>query len=309
MPIHKDRMKKLAILTATMKEREFLSQWRNLREAGKRLNIEVDLIRNGELQLSINNGFEIFHRGKPFNLDEYSVFYNGIGTSAKNSGNFYIPEVLLYQGYKVFNKPTAVSVTRDKLKTLNILTANNIKTTPSYVLRDATELDNLPAPFNTYPLIVKRIYGSKGKSVMRVDDIFQLKSLFDFGWNSNRNDIFLIQPFIGNIKKHEDIRVILLGKKVKGSMIRRAAKGDFRTNFSLNRDVEPIDLTPVEVDLCEHIASFMDLEYCGVDFIRTDNGPIFLEVNGMPGYTGMNITFEKRGENFFEEFIRHMASL
>ena len=302
-------MKKLAILTATMKERDFLSQWRNLRDAGKRLNIEVDLIRNGELQLSIDNSFKIFHRGKPFNLDEYSVFYNGIGTSAKNSGNFYIPEVLLYMGYKVFNKPKKVSITRDKLKTLNLLTYYNIKTTPSYILRDPNELNNLPAPFNSYPLIVKRIYGSKGKSVMRVDDIFQLKSLFDFGWNANRNDIFLIQPFVGDIKNHQDIRVILLGKKVKGSMIRKAPKGDFRTNFSLNREVESVELTKEEVILCEKIADFMDLEYCGVDFIRTDDGPIFLEVNGMPGYTGMNITFEKRGENFFEEFIKHMVSL
>ena len=292
-----------------MKERDFLSQWRNLKKAGERLNIEVDLIRNGELQLSINNGFKIFHRGKPFNLEEYSVFYNGIGTSAKNSGNFYIPEVLLYMGYKVFNKPTSVSVTRDKLKTLNLLTAHNIKTTPSYILRDPEELDNLPYPFNKFPLIVKRIYGSKGKSVMRVDDNFQLKALFDFGWNANRNDIFLIQPFIGNIEKHEDIRVILLGGKVKGAMIRKAPLGDFRTNFSLNREVDSTTLNKDEIKLCEDIAKFMDLEYCGVDFIRTQDGPIFLEVNGMPGYTGMNITFEKRGENFFEEFVKHMSSL
>jgi ribosomal protein S6--L-glutamate ligase len=103
--------------------------------------------------------------------------------------------------------------------------------------------------------------------------------------------------------------VILLGGKIKGAMVRKAPLGDFRTNFSLNREVDSTTLSKKEIKQCEDIAKFMDLEYCGVDFIRTQDGPIFLEVNGMPGYTGMNITFEKRGENFFEEFIKHMASL
>ncbi len=297
-------MKKIGILTATTSEKPFLSQWINIKKAGERLGIEVELLRNGEFELSINNGFEIFYNNKKFNLEDYSVFYNGIGTSAKHTGNFYIPEVLLYMGFKVFNKPNSIALTRDKLKTLNILTKNNVKLTPSYIIRRTEDLDYLPNPFNEFPLIVKRIFGSKGKSVVRVDDLFQLKSVFDFGWNVDRNDIFLIQPFIGNMKAHSDIRVIVLGNKVIGAMKRVAKKGDFRTNFSLNRMVETIKLTDFEIAECERISKIMNLEYAGVDFIRTDEGPVFLEVNGTPGFTGINSIFEQEGKNFFEEFIK-----
>lgn len=296
-------MKKIGILTATTSEKPFLSQWVNIKKAGLRLGVEVELLRNGEFELSINDRFEIYYNNKKFDLEQYSVFYNGIGTSAKHTGNFYIPEVLLYMGFKVFNKPKSIALTRDKLKTLNILTANNVKLTPSYVIRRGEDLDFLPSPFDKFPLIVKRIFGSKGKSVVRVDDLFQLKSVFDFGWNADRNDIFLIQPFVGNMKAHSDIRVIVLGNKVIGAMKRVAKKGDFRTNFSLNRMVESIKLTDFEIAECERISGIMDLEYAGVDFIRTENGPVFLEVNGTPGFTGINSVFEKEGGNFFEEFV------
>jgi len=302
-------MKKIGILTATTSEKPFLSQWINIKKAGDRLGVEVELLRNGEFELSINDGFEIFYNNKKFDLDNYSVFYNGIGTSAKHTGNFYIPEVLLYMGFKVFNKPSSIALTRDKLKTLNILTANNVKLTPSYVIRRSEDLDFLPKPFNEFPLIIKRIFGSKGKSVVRVDDKFQLKSIFDFGWNADRNDIFLIQPFIGNIKAHSDVRVIVLGNKVAGAMKRVAVLGDFRTNFSLNRQVESVELTDFEISECERISKIMNLEYAGVDFIRTEKGPIFLEVNGTPGFTGINSVFEKEGGSFFEEFIKFSCQI
>jgi ribosomal protein S6--L-glutamate ligase len=300
---------KIGILTATISENEFISQWVNIKKAGEKLGVEVDLFKNGEFELSINNGFQIFYKNTPFKVSDYSIFYNGIGTSVHHTGNFYIPEVLLYMGVKVFNKPNSIGVTRDKLKTLNILTKNNVKLTPSYIIRRSEDLDFLPPPFNEYPLIVKRIFGSKGKSVVRVDDVFQLKSIFDFGWNADRNDIFLIQPFIGNMDAHTDIRVIVLGNKVVGAMKRVAKKGDFRTNFSLNRTVEPIELTDFEKSECERVSKVMDLEYAGIDFIRTDDGPVFLEVNGTPGFTGINSVFEQNGRNFFDEFIEFSAKL
>ena len=296
---------KIGILTATVSEKPFLSQWINIKKAGEKLGVEVELLRNGEFELSIDDGFKIFYNNEVFNPNNYSVFYNGIGTSAKHTGNFYIPEVLLYMGFKVFNKPSSIALTRDKLKTLNILTANNVKLTPSYVIRRVEDLDFLPAPFNKFPLIVKRIFGSKGKSVVRVDDLFQLKSIFDFGWNADRNDIFLIQPFIGNMKAHSDIRVIVLGNKVAAAMKRIAKLGDFRTNFSLNRSVESIELTDFEKSECERISEIMGLDYAGVDFIRTETEPVFLEVNGTPGFTGINSVFEREGKNFFEEFVKH----
>ena len=301
-------MKKIGILTATTSEKPFLSQWINIQKAGEKLGIEVDLLRNGEFELSINDGFQIYYNNKPFKAEDYNVFYNGIGTSAKHTGNFYIPEVLLYLGYKVFNKPNSIGLTRDKLKTLNILTASNVKLTPSYIIRRSEDLDFLPSPFDKFPLIVKRIFGSQGKSVVRVDDLFQLKSIFDFGWNADRNDIFLIQPFIGDMSAHSDIRVIVLGNKAIGAMKRVAKKGDFRTNFSLNRTVESVELTEFEKSECERISKIMDLDYTGVDFIRTENGPVFLEVNGTPGFTGINSVFEQEGRNFFEEFVKFSAA-
>ncbi len=301
-------MKKIGILTATISEKPFISQWLNIKKTGENLGIEIELLRNGEFEVNIEDGFNLYYQNKPFLIDEYSIFYNGIGTSSKNTGNLYIPEILMYMNKKVFNKPSSIAKTRDKLKTLNILTANNVKVTPSYIVRRQEDLDFLPKNYK-YPLIVKRIFGSQGKSVVRVDDVFQLKSIFDFGWNADRNDIFLIQPFIGNMKSHEDIRVIVLGKKVIGAMKRVAKSGDFRTNFSLNRMVETVKLKPQEITECERIASIMDLDYAGIDFIRTQNGAVFLEVNGTPGFTGINSVLNQEGKDFFEIFINYTKSL
>lgn len=299
--------KHVAILTATLSENPFLSQWLNLKEAGKRYGIKVDLLKNGLFHLKLTGKEQqLTYNSDPFCPDQYSVYYNGIGTSAKHGGNFYIPEILHLQGRTVFNTPEKIELTRNKLRTLNLLSSNQIPITPTLIVRQPEDLLNVENYDIQFPMIVKRIFGSKGKSVMRVDDLFQLRALFDFAWNQNRNEILLIQPYIHMPNQpHEDIRVITLGGKVVASMMRYAAPGDFRTNFSLNRSVAAVTLTSEEICYCERISQIFGLNYAGIDFIRTTKGIYFLEVNGTPGFTGINQVYQQQHqESFFTRFIQ-----
>ena len=96
----------------------------------------------------------------------------------------------------------------------------------------------------------------------------------------------IIQEFISN-EPNSDIRVLVLGNKVIGSVRRMVPKGEFRSNhnrggifteFKMNDEIEALSI---------RAASVCGLEIAGIDFLETENGFVILEVNSAPGFKGI----------------------
>jgi len=143
-----------------------------------------------------------------------------------------------------------------------------------------------------WPIIAKHERGYQGKSVRKFDDFKELKR-FVRKINEKNLGMFLWQKCLPT---KWDIRVIVLGGKVLGSMKRSAAGDEFRSNFSLGGSVETWNLSESDRVLAEKVAKVCGLDYCGVDIMKDNEGNSFiLEVNrqcqfkGFEQSTGINV--------------------
>ena len=103
---------------------------------------------------------------------------------------------------------------------------------------------------------------------------------------------FLVQEFIKEASS-SDIRCFVLGNKVIGAMMREAKDGDFRANIHRGAEPKPIELTNEEKSLAIRAARIMGLNVAGVDIIRSERGPLVLEVNSSPGLQGIEKVTQK----------------
>ena len=100
------------------------------------------------------------------------------------------------------------------------------------------------------------------------------------------NTNILVQQFVKEARG-EDIRCLVVGNKVVAAMIRRGKEGDFRSNLHRGGSAEAIKITPKERATAVKAASAVGLNVCGVDMLRSNEGPVVMEVNSSPGLEGV----------------------
>ena len=301
---------RIGILTATISEAEFFPNILELKKIGEIRGHKVDIFKNGEFQLLVDgsNGSKLFLNGKEFNVLDFDIIINRLSVREKNNADYYVVEEFIRNGVKVFNTPEVIMKARNKLLSLQIMSSikEGIQFTKSFVIRRYQDLELVDKHIQ-YPLILKNIYGSLGSSVLIIYDYKQLISTFDYLWNINRNEVILIQEFV---KSHDnsisDFRVFILGDKIISSMERVGKKGDFRANYKKGASIKYSEVTDDEKEKCLIISKEFGLEMAGIDFIRTKNGPVFLEVNSNPGLEGIRkATLENSGLDILDEIITY----
>ncbi|MBN1970928.1 MAG: RimK family alpha-L-glutamate ligase [Candidatus Delongbacteria bacterium] len=293
---------KFGILTSTITEDSHLPNILELESIMSKRGHNVCLLKNGEFNLEISSkGSELFYNGKHFDIRDYDMVFNRFSVRDKSNADYYIMEEFIFAGVDFFNKPEGIVKARNKLLTLQILGNMGIDITKSYVIRRFEDLKIVKERYR-FPMIVKNIFGSLGSSTLLVYDYKQLKSIFDYLWNVNRNDVLLIQEFItSDDNTISDYRVFVAGDKVLSSMKRTNETDDFRSNFKRGAGVKYCELNDYETKMCIEIASKFDLDIAGIDFMRTERGPVVLEVNSNPGMEGIRTASLNAGFDILEK--------
>jgi ribosomal protein S6--L-glutamate ligase len=301
---------KLGILTATISECDFFPNIIELKNIGIKKSHQVDLFKNGEFNLIIENGRSVLsYNGQPFDPEEYDIILNRLSVREKSNAEYYVVEEFMKRSIPVINSPDAIMKARNKLLSLQIMSDLNVMITRSAIIRRTEDIDRITSSF-AFPLIIKNIFGSLGSSTLLVYDIKQLISIIDYIWNTNRNEIFLIQEFVrSDDNTVSDFRVFILGDEIIASMKRTNSDRDFRANYKRGAAVKRAELTDVEKEQCLRITRAFGLEIAGVDFIRTKNGPVFLEVNSNPGLDGIRSATKTDDFDILEKIIDRLNEL
>jgi ribosomal protein S6--L-glutamate ligase len=134
------------------------------------------------------------------------------------------------------------------------------------------------------PLIVKLLEGAQGKGVVLAETRKASESVINAFKSLKAN--LLVQEFIKEANG-KDIRCFVINEKVVASIQRQAPPGEFRANIHLGGKASPIKITPEERKLAIKATKVMGLKVAGVDMIRSDKGPLLLEVNSSPGLEGV----------------------
>ncbi|WP_372369990.1 RimK family alpha-L-glutamate ligase [Candidatus Uabimicrobium sp. HlEnr_7] len=294
-------MKKIALVTCVLSENpipDFHLYFQRI--AKEKHQVQVDIYKNGELCYVVGNEEKILYRG--VEIGDYDLIFNRFAIRSIHSADYYVLRAFENRNIPVINPTYSIIKAKDKLLTLQILMNHKLPITPSLIVRNrqqlADSIENIQGP----PYIIKNCFGSGGKNILLAYDKPQLFAMFDYTWVRDRNAILLVQPFVRSIENHEDVRVITLGHETHYAMIRTAAHGEYRTNIAVGGQVRATVLSDEEKNMCATAAKAMNLSICGIDFMRTKEGPVILEVNSCPGLDGISQAYDPE-ISIFEKIV------
>ncbi|MXN89910.1 30S ribosomal protein S6--L-glutamate ligase [Flavobacterium sp. Sd200] len=197
-----------------------------------------------------------------------------------------------FEALKVFclNSSTAISQSRDKLYSLQLLLNSGIDIPTTGFANSPLDTNDLIKMVGGSPLIVKLLEGTQGKGVVLAETKKAAESVINAFKSLNAN--ILVQEFIKEANG-KDIRCFVIDGKVVAAIQREALPGEFRANIHLGGTASIIKVTSEEKKIAIKAAKAMNLKVAGVDIIRSSKGPLLLEVNSSPGLEGIEGATQK----------------
>lgn len=182
------------------------------------------------------------------------------------------------------NSSEAVTRSRDKLYSLQLMVKDGLNIPVSGFANSPMETNDLIEMVGGPPLIVKLLEGTQGRGVVLAETGKAAESVINAFKALKAN--LLVQEFIKEAKGC-DIRCFIIDGKVVASIQREAAPGEFRANIHQGGTASSVKITPEERRMAIMAAKVLGLSIAGVDIIRSDKGPLLLEVNSSPGLEGI----------------------
>jgi [lysine-biosynthesis-protein LysW]--L-2-aminoadipate ligase len=182
---------------------------------------------------------------------------------------------LAYRGVRVLNHGKALLRAHDKLLTAAYLERAGVRHPRTVLLEPGAGLPMEP------PFVLKPRFGSWGVDVFRCGTRSEfelvLAAVADRPWFLRHGALLQeLMPAVGH-----DLRLIVAGGQVVGSVRRVAAAGEWRTNTSLGGLREPVERVPEEASrLGLAAAAALEADLVGVDLQPVDGGFVVLELNG-----------------------------
>ncbi|MFA5947624.1 MAG: RimK family alpha-L-glutamate ligase [Candidatus Gracilibacteria bacterium] len=249
------------------------------------------IFRVDKFQLVFDNKSPwLFYNGKPF--PNYDVIITRPSVLRDTDLKTALVEQMEIAGVLLFNNHDAILRAKNKVKTMQLLDHFGIPIPRTVVLQREEDIVDATKKVGGFPIILKEPFGSFGNGVMIVESMRALKSLLR--WDQ---PLYVLQEYV-KYSRGKDIRVFVVNNRVVGSMQRSAKKGEFRSNIELGGIGTPVEITEEENSIALRATQALDLNYSGVDIMRSKDGPVVLEVNSNPGFkalekaTGVNIAGE-----------------
>lgn len=203
-------------------------------------------------------------------------------------------------GVFTLNTSHAISVSRDKLRSLQILSRHEIGIPHSAFVRNKEDV--LPAieQVGGAPVIIKLLEGTQGIGVILADTVNVAAAIIETLQSTRQN--VLIQKFVSE-SKGRDIRALVVGDRVVAAMRRRAEGQEFRSNVHRGGRTERVELDEASERMAVRAAHIMGLRVAGVDMLESRDGPKIMEVNSSPGLEGIEKT---TGIDVADAIIEHI---
>lgn len=250
---------------------------------------EVRVINYTKCYMSVERSNPVV-RYEGDDLSDIDVIIPRIAASVTKYGTAVVRQFEM-QGVFTTSSSIAINRSRDKLRSMQILARAGVGIPKTVFSRETAELHDVIEQVGGAPLIIKVARGTHGNGVVLAETKKAAEAVMQAFYVEGVN--FLVQEFIKE-SAGTDIRAFVVGGKVVASMKRQSLDDDFRSNLHQGGEGKMVKLTDEERKVAQKAAKAMGLPICGVDMMRSDRGPLVLEVNSSPGFgiehvTGRNV--------------------
>ena len=202
------------------------------------------------------------------------------------------------------NESVAIVRSRDKLRSLQLLSRKGVGLPKTGYASDPDDIGDLIKMVGGAPLVIKLLEGTQGIGVVLAETRKAAESVLEAFMGLKAN--IMVQEYIKEAGG-ADIRCLIVGEKVVAAMKRQAPQGEFRSNLHRGGSASIVKITPRERETAVKAARIMGLNVAGVDILRSDRGPLVMEVNSSPGLEGIEKATGKDIANLIVEFIEKEA--
>jgi ribosomal protein S6--L-glutamate ligase len=290
-------MSKLIILSG----RPDLYSTKRLLEESNKAGFESEIVnyRNIALGISTTTTSKVIIDGRFLNP---CVIVPRIGSRSSRYGAAVVRQFIGI-GVKSTLSPGGILRARDKLGTMQALSASNVPIPLSSAARTPSSISEIINLVNGVPIVVKLVEGTHGDGVVLAETKKAAESLLSAFHQLDAD--FIVQSFIKEAN-NEDIRAVVVNGEVVAAMKRTASPDEFRANLHKGGSAVPIKLNDTEEKVVIAAARSLGVDVAGVDFLRTEGGPLVLEVNISPGLQGIETV---TGINVAERIISYAKYL
>ena len=272
---------------------------RRLKEAAKERGHDVRVVDPLRCYMDIaTKKPRIIYKGEALRFD---AVIPRIGASVTFYGTAVVRQFEMMGVYTVAESQ-AISRSRDKLRSLQLLSREGIGLPVTGFARSPEDIDGVIDLVGGAPLIIKLLEGTQGRGVVLAETRKAAESVIGAFRQLDAN--ILVQQFIAEAGG-SDIRAFVVGGRVVAAMERTAAEGEFRSNLHRGGTAREVKLSRKERNTAIRAARVMGLAVAGVDLLRADKGPVVMEVNSSPGLEGIEAA---TGVDVAGEIIEYVES-
>ncbi len=262
---------------------------KRLKIAGENAGHEVIVINPLYCYMNVAASSPQVHYRGGKSLPHFDAVIPRIGASITYYGTAVLRH-LETMGMYALNESIAISRSRDKFRALQLLARKGIPMPLTSFAQSPDDTEDLIRMVAGAPLVIKLLEGTQGRGVILADSHQSAVSIINAFKEMSAN--ILVQEFIEE-SCGTDIRCFVIGDKVVAAIKRQAKEGEFRANFHRGAKMIKVKLSPQERNIAIAAAKTMGLRVAGVDLIRSNHGPLVLEINSSPGFEGIEIATNK----------------
>jgi ribosomal protein S6--L-glutamate ligase len=258
---------------------------RALVEAAQARGHEVEVLDTLQFDIRVSRKkAELFYQGEP--VGHVDAVIPRIGASITSFGLAVVRQFEM-MGVYCLNESQAIARSRDKLRSLQLLSRHDIGLPPTIYTRQAEHIPACIEQVDGPPVVIKLLQGTQGIGVVLAESAMAASSVIE-AFHGLEQEI-LIQKFIREANG-ADIRALVVGGKVVAAMRRQAVAGEFRSNMHRGGTAKKLRLSPEYRRTAVTAARILGLTVAGVDMLESEDGPMVMEVNSSPGLEGIQKT-------------------
>lgn len=255
---------------------------KRLKEEALKRGHTVRIVKYRECYASIErNNPTVSYKGE--DLTKFDAIIPRIAANMTRYGTAIVRQLEM-QGVYTVSSSIAINRSRDKLRSSQLLAKAGVGIPKTVFSRNSTDIDDLIEKLGGTPVIIKLARGTHGNGVVLAESKKAAKSVLQAFYLTNDDGTnVLLQEFVKE-SAGTDIRAFVVGSRVVASMKRQSLDDDFRSNLHKGGEGTIVKLTEEERKMAIKAARAMGLNIAGVDMMRSERGPLILEVNASPGF-------------------------
>jgi ribosomal protein S6--L-glutamate ligase len=285
---------KIAILSRNRK----LYSTRRIIEAAEERGHEVKVLDVLRCYMNITSLKPTIHY-KGEILDGFDAVIPRIGASVTFYGTAVLRQFEMMNVFPL-NESVAITRSRDKLRSAQLLARKGVGMPVTGFAHNPDDIHDLLQEVGGAPLVIKLLEGTQGIGVVLAETQKAAESVIQAFMGLKAN--IMVQEFVKEAGG-ADIRCFVVGGKVVAAMRRQGPEGEFRSNLHRGGSANLARLTPAERATAVRAARIMGLDVCGVDLLRSNHGPLVMEVNSSPGLEGIEAASGKDVAGTIIEFL------